>query len=384
MTATHEPETQEQGREETPAQNAEALVQTAETERGLSRTGAMGFGLVPRNFDEAWRMASMFAKSTLVPKQYQGKPEDILIAMQYGAEIGLPPMASLQSVAVINGKPGVYGDGFLGVIMSKPAYAKHLEYYELSNGAQVKSLRQADYADDETKAVSMFWRKGNPEPFTAEFSIGDAKRAKLWGKEGPWTTYPARQMKWRARGFAGRDGFAGELRGVKMAEELLDLPDDLEIVDTPIPEPQRLSEKSAGASTTAVAAPDPVAAPEPPPSEPAVGGRVSTPPTAKPAVAPPPKASAFTNLSPEVSTPGMLITSTEVLEPRGLYAIRAERKGDKGKTDTFVLLTDDEGLYKAAASCEGSESKFNLRWAGGKKPDGKTACKVLLGIEAAN
>jgi hypothetical protein len=210
--------TQEQEQTDKPQTEPNQLVPSDRGDAPLTRAGAMGFGLVPRNFDEAWRMANIFAKSSLVPKQYFGKPEDIIIAMQYGAEIGLPPMAALQSVAVINGKPGVYGDGFLGVIMSKPAYAKHLEYYELADGTKVKSLREIDHNDNDTKAVSMFWRKGNPEPFVSEFSIGDAKRAKLWGKEGPWTTYPARQMKWRARGFAGRDGFAGELRGVKMAK----------------------------------------------------------------------------------------------------------------------------------------------------------------------
>lgn len=401
MTTTAAPE-QEQ---EQPSTQAEAPVAESQQLVRASAAASIGFGLSARNWDEGLRIARTLANSALVPKAYQGRPEDVVVAMQYGAEIGLPPMAALQSVAVINGKPGVYGDGFLGVIMSKPAYLKHLEYYQLSDGTQLKSLRAKDYEDDDTKAVSIFWRKGNPEPFVGEFSIADAKRAKLWGKEGPWTTYPARQMKWRARGFAGRDGFAAELRGVKMAEELLDTPEDeitVETVHMPVSEPVRRSEKSAGTgTTTAAAADDPVLQSELPPENtpprptPATapasqdggrGGGAKKTAATQPPAATPVKKSQFKTSTPSVQTPNMLITDTQVVEPKGVdrfYEVHATRK-EPGKADVgFVLLTDDEALFKIADTCTGSETLFVISWAGGKKYDGSN-CKVLLGIAAAN
>jgi len=64
----------------------------------------------PTNFDEAWRISTMLASSDLVPKDYKGKPENVCVAMQWGADIGLPGLQALQNIAVINGRPSIWGD----------------------------------------------------------------------------------------------------------------------------------------------------------------------------------------------------------------------------------------------------------------------------------
>ena len=56
------------------------------------------------------------------------------------------------------------------------------------------------------------------------FSKEKAMNAKLWGKDGPWKTYPERMLKMRARGFALRDAFADRLKGIITAEEARDYP----------------------------------------------------------------------------------------------------------------------------------------------------------------
>jgi len=76
-------------------------------------------GLVPTNFDEAFRMAAAFAGSGMVPKAYEGKPEAVFVAMQMGAELGIPPLQAVQNIAVINGKPGVYGDMGKALLLAK-------------------------------------------------------------------------------------------------------------------------------------------------------------------------------------------------------------------------------------------------------------------------
>lgn len=167
------------------------------------------FGVPLATLDEAWRMATAIAGSELAPKDYKGKPDNCLIAMQMGAEIGLPPMAAIQNIAVINGRPSVWGDGLLGVIVSHPEYEDHSEYTEGEG--------------DLKTAICRFKRKGK-EWKEAKFSVADARKAGLWGKEGPWTKYPDRMLKMRARGFAARDSFPDALRGIGLAEETIDLP----------------------------------------------------------------------------------------------------------------------------------------------------------------
>ena len=72
--------------------------------------------LTANNMEQAMRIAEMLAKSTLVPKAYQGQPANVLVAMAYGDSFGMQPLQAMQSVAVVNGMPGLYGDGLLAEI----------------------------------------------------------------------------------------------------------------------------------------------------------------------------------------------------------------------------------------------------------------------------
>ena len=77
-------------------------------------------GLALASMDDAYRFAKMVAATEFAPKDFRGKPEACLLAIQAGAEVGLSPMQSLQSIAVINGKPSVYGDTALAVCKCSP------------------------------------------------------------------------------------------------------------------------------------------------------------------------------------------------------------------------------------------------------------------------
>jgi len=167
-------------------------------------------GFAPATFTEARQFAEELASSSLVPKAYTGKPQDILVAMQWGAEIGLAPMQALQNIAVINGKPSVYGDAAMALVQASPHCEDIEEYFE-------------GEGTPNPTAVCVAKRKGR-KPVIAKFSVEDAKRAGLWGKQGPWQAYPKRMMQMRARGFALRDAFPDALKGLITVEEAQDFP----------------------------------------------------------------------------------------------------------------------------------------------------------------
>ncbi|MEM9609955.1 MAG: hypothetical protein AAGA99_21220 [Actinomycetota bacterium] len=50
-------------------------------------------------------MAQALAKSDIVPKDYRGKPSNVLVAIGLGRSLGLEPAASLYGMHVIEGKP---------------------------------------------------------------------------------------------------------------------------------------------------------------------------------------------------------------------------------------------------------------------------------------
>lgn len=164
-----------------------------------------GFFLI-NTLEQALKVADIIAKSSFCPKQFTGKPGDVLVCMQFGKELGLKPLQSLQNIAVINGKPSIWGDAMLALCQQHHSY---------------------EYVAEEFDAVTMTAtcrakRKGQPE-VVGTFSKAQAEKAGLWGKN-VWASYPERMLGARARGFALRDTWADALRGLISAEEARDYP----------------------------------------------------------------------------------------------------------------------------------------------------------------
>lgn len=185
------------------------------------------FDLSPQTFDQALTFSKYLADSDLVPKDFKGKPGNCLIAMQWGAELGLKPMQAMQNLAVINGRPALWGDAVIALVRSSPLCEFVIE------------------TDDGNTATCRVKRRGEPEQVRT-FSMDDARAAGLAGKQGPWAQYPKRMRQMRARAFALRDVFPDVLRGIPVAEELQDMEREqvqekrmgsAERVDAPPPQP---------------------------------------------------------------------------------------------------------------------------------------------------
>ncbi len=198
-----------------------------ETARRVEARAARPSPIHLHSWQEIERFAEKAANSGMVPKDYMGKPDAICIAVQMGSELGLAPMQSLQNIAVINGRPAVWGDAMLGLCRaaSVSGYIK-----EWSEG---EGENQICYCEAK--------RRDDPTPIRKSFSVADARRANLWKDEpktkkkgrdgstyeadsGPWYSYPQRMLQMRARGFCLRDAFPDVLKGLLSAEEARDIP----------------------------------------------------------------------------------------------------------------------------------------------------------------
>lgn len=164
------------------------------------------FSFTPTTLKEAQEYATIIATSGICPESFRGRPNDVLIVLQLGSELGLKPMQALRSLGSINGMPFAYGDGLLALVKRHPQFDDMKEWFE------------GNMKDGSLTAYCTMIRKGK-EPVTQSFSIEDAKHAGLWGKKGPWTAYPKRMLQHRARGFAARDGFPDALYGLMSEEE---------------------------------------------------------------------------------------------------------------------------------------------------------------------
>ena len=160
-------------------------------------------GLTPQSLEAAMEMANLLAKSNMVPKDYIGNPGNIIVAIQWGAEIGLPPLQAMQNLAVINGRPALWGDAVMALVRGS---------------GLLEDFREEVTDQGATCTVK---RRGE-QPVSRHFSVEDAKKAGLWGKQGPWQQYPKRMLQMRARSWAIRDVFTDVLKGINIKEVLED------------------------------------------------------------------------------------------------------------------------------------------------------------------
>jgi len=175
-------------------------------EHGLSRLDDSLFSkdLAPHYM----KLASQLSSSELVPKSYRGKPQDLFLCWSMGYSIGMSPEMSMQCISVINGKPCLWGDEMLALCMAHKDFEDIIE----------EPIMKGDTVSGYTCTIK---RKGMSARSNI-FTLDMAKKAGLLGKVGPWTQYPERMLKLRARGFTLRDAFPDALKGIKSREEVED------------------------------------------------------------------------------------------------------------------------------------------------------------------
>ena len=189
------------------------------------KSGARIAAIVPTTVEEVFRLATAIAKSGLAPRDMQ-TAEKLTVAIMHGMEIGLPPMQAVQRIAVVNGRPTIWGDAIPALLLSR-------------------GFRIREWMAGETGTTRVaFCEITRPDGTKIErgFSETNALTAGLLNKPGPWKQYPDRMLQMRARGFAARDGAADVLSGLYIREEIdepmKDITPTAESSDPPDPDKQ--------------------------------------------------------------------------------------------------------------------------------------------------
>ncbi len=168
-------------------------------------------GLMPQNLEGLIELARLYVEGGLA--RHGTQPAEAVVAMELGISLGLTPAQSLQSIAVINGRLTLWGDGMLAVVLACDACEGVEETY-----------------DPQTQTATCVARRRGRPPLTRSFSAEDARRAKLWNRP-TYQQYPQRMLAARARSWALRDQFADCIRGLMAREELDDV-QDAEVIST--------------------------------------------------------------------------------------------------------------------------------------------------------
>ncbi len=182
------------------------------------KPSAFDLMLSPSTLQDLDKLCETLANSGMVPTIYAGKPKMIAVAATMGHRLGVDIFSALAGIAVINGRPAVWGDLMLAVCQKDKSWEDMEESF-----------------DDKTKTATCTVTRKGRKPYVSTFSFADAQTASLIGKQGPWTTNPKRMCGMRARAFALRGVYADILAGFVTREEMEDA-DLVEVQGTVVPE----------------------------------------------------------------------------------------------------------------------------------------------------
>lgn len=170
--------------------------------------------LLPMNLSEATRIADGLLKSGCIPRQYDSVPK-ILMGMQVLSQLGLPNIACLPKLAIINGAYSLWGEG--PKALCQPEIEDFDEFWFDEKYEKI-CFENKNLGETVSGALCRVKRKGIPTWVERTFTVGDAVNANLWGKVGPWKQYPKRMLQMKARGWVLKDAFPDKLMGASIAE----------------------------------------------------------------------------------------------------------------------------------------------------------------------
>lgn len=138
----------------------------------------------------------------MLPKHITTKGAALAVIMA-GDELGIPPMAALRGLFLVNGKVGMD--------------------YSLMVGLLRRAGYRVVWKDKSDTRCELLLTHPDGTTHTEVWDVDRAKKAKLWGNSGPWSTYPEAMLTARCVSSAAR-AFAGDvLAGCYSMEEVREI-----------------------------------------------------------------------------------------------------------------------------------------------------------------
>lgn len=161
-------------------------------------------------FNQALRAAQMLSQSSLVPQNYQNKPQDCFIAMEMAARMNTSPIFIMQNLYIVKGKPAWSGQACMAMIEAcgKFRSVKHVYTGQKgtdSRGCYVTATRVSDGETVNGTEITM-----------------QMVKAEGWISNSKWKNMPEQMLGYRAASFFARMYCPEALMGLQTYEEIYD------------------------------------------------------------------------------------------------------------------------------------------------------------------
>lgn len=191
--------------------------QTADRPRtalAVTDTGAFANLLDTARFEHMWRIATMFARSGLVPKHFSGNPDACMVAVNLAIRLESDPFMVMQNMYIAPGnKPAWLGQFAIALINQRGGLSGKLQFEFSGEGDDYGCA--AIGVDKVTGAALVGTR----------ITVGTAK-AEGWYSQNPKWRNPGTQQQmltYRAGAWFGRAYCPGALLGMPTADEVEDV-----------------------------------------------------------------------------------------------------------------------------------------------------------------
>ena len=171
-----------------------------------------------QSFTDDWKIATQLAKSTLFPDEFQGHPENVVVAIGMAKKMGMDTFTVAQNLHLIKGRLSWSGS-FCKTLIEKTGQYKDLDLVYIgeegkdSFGCYLEATRIRD-----GKRI-----KGNK--VTVELAKKEgwwSKKDKYGNETSKWSTMTAQMLGYRAMAFFARLYCPEALNGVMTGEEVID------------------------------------------------------------------------------------------------------------------------------------------------------------------
>lgn len=199
--------------EEMTVQNAQETKENEQQIAVVEQNNAIIGGNVWNNkaaFDQALRTATMLAKSTLVPQNYQGRPQDCFIAVDMAARMNTSPIFVMQNLYVVKGKPSWAGQACMAMINSCGKFRDVKHVYTGQKGSDNRGCYVTAIRISDGEVVN-----------GTEVTIALAK-AEGWTSNSKWRNMPEQMLGYRAASFFARMYCPEAMMGLQTYEEVED------------------------------------------------------------------------------------------------------------------------------------------------------------------
>jgi 5'-3' exonuclease len=173
--------------------------------------------LLPRDLREARIIAKDIHDAHLFSAF--GSPQAVLTAVMLGAEFGMPPVAALRGVHIIEGKPSMSA-GLMAAIVMKSGLAEYFEPVEISETSVTFETKRVNARNPlrithTIEMARLAWNKGKTE----------AERQASWLASG-WGRNPTDMLVARCQARLARYAYPDLLAGMYDPEELREIRDE--------------------------------------------------------------------------------------------------------------------------------------------------------------